>query len=92
MNVAGEDGATRRNRAEHRVDFTEVERFDFEDALEIDVADTVADGEVRRAALGFIGNRLHMLVYVELGDRIRVISLRRATRRERLRYERHHIG
>lgn len=82
----------RANRAKHRVDLADAERFEFENVLEIDVADAAADGEVRRAALGFIGNRLHMLVYVEHGDRIRVISLRRATRKERFDYERHHFG
>lgn len=44
-------------------------------------------GELRMKALGFIGVRLHVLIFTERGDKIRVISLRKATKREVEAYE-----
>jgi len=43
--------------------------------------------EVRWTALGFIGNRLHVLTYTVRGENIRLISLRKANKREREYYE-----
>ncbi|MBL8197762.1 MAG: BrnT family toxin [Chromatiales bacterium] len=39
-------------------------------------------GELRRIALGHLDDRLHVLCYVLRGDRMRVISLRKANARE----------
>lgn len=44
-------------------------------------------GEVRTRALGFIGDTLYALVFTMRGSVLRVISLRRANRKERNRYE-----
>lgn len=38
-------------------------------------------GEARFFALGYIGNRLHALVFTKSGATVRVVSLRRAQRR-----------
>jgi uncharacterized protein len=38
--------------------------------------------ELRERALGFIGVRLHMLVFTRRGDNIRIISLRKAEKKE----------
>ncbi|MGX7003488.1 BrnT family toxin [Caballeronia sp. KNU42] len=43
--------------------------------------------ERRFQALGFIADRLHMLVFTPRGDKIHVISLRKANLREVKRYE-----
>jgi hypothetical protein len=60
--------------------------FDFDSALV--VRDTREDyGEDRFIALGLIGERLHVLAYTMRGDRLRVISLRKANAREVERYE-----
>ena len=64
----------------HGVDFAEVARFDFAGAV-AEVEER--GGEVRYVATGYIGGRLHKLVYVMRGGNIRVISLRRANDRER---------
>jgi uncharacterized DUF497 family protein len=45
-----------------------------------------ACGVVRTVALGFIGARLHVLVYTRRGQRCRVISLRKAGPKEAARY------
>jgi uncharacterized DUF497 family protein len=44
-------------------------------------------GERRYIALGFISGRLHVMVYTERVDAVQLISLRKANRRERIRYE-----
>ena len=43
-------------------------------------------GEERVFALGYIGNRLHAIAYVERGEVTRIISLRKANPREENRY------
>jgi len=43
--------------------------------------------EERFIALGLIGERLHSLVFTVRGNAVRVISLRKANRREELGYE-----
>ncbi|MEQ8403291.1 MAG: BrnT family toxin [Roseitalea porphyridii] len=98
INPAGEDGAmfewdadkARRNRAKHRVDFTEIERFDFGTCIEFDVTEMAQDGEERVMAIGFIGVHLHVLIYTERGETMRLISLRRATPEETRLYHAEH--
>lgn len=69
------------NIAKHGVSFEEVRGFDWTTAIEAE--DTRYDyGETRIQALGLIGDRHHVLVYTRRGDTIRVISLRKANRRE----------
>jgi uncharacterized DUF497 family protein len=82
----------RANRAKHGIDFADVKRFEFADALEMDDTDMRADGEPRTKAVGFIGSRLHVLIYTERKGHIRVISLRRAENEEKRAYERYHLG
>jgi uncharacterized protein len=67
----------RRNIAEHRVDFTAAENFDWESAL-TGVDHREDYGELREIAIGFIGVRLHVMVFTRRGDATRVISLRKA--------------
>lgn len=44
-------------------------------------------GENRYIAAGFLAGRLHILVFTPTADGIRVISFRKANRRELRRYE-----
>jgi uncharacterized DUF497 family protein len=44
-------------------------------------------GERRYEALGYVGSRLHVVVYAAAADSVRVISFRKANRREVTRYE-----
>ena len=44
-------------------------------------------GETRFMAMGAIAGRLHVLVYTKRGQTVRIISLRRANKREVKRYE-----
>ena len=74
------------NKAAHGVNFADAERFDWQTALVIE--DTRRDyGEKRYVALGKVGERIHAMVFSPRGDAVRLISLRKANRREIRRYE-----
>ncbi|TAN46351.1 MAG: BrnT family toxin [Rhodospirillales bacterium] len=75
-----------RNIAKHGVDLADAEGFDFAKAI-VAIDDRADYGEVREVAVGFIGERLHVLVFTRRGGDIHVISLRKANRRECSRYE-----
>ncbi|WP_092495912.1 BrnT family toxin [Faunimonas pinastri] len=74
------------NVAKHGIEFTEAERFDFASARTV-IDDRFDYGEVREIAFGYIGTRLHVLVFSRRGSDLRVISLRKANARERTFYE-----
>jgi uncharacterized protein len=68
------------------IPFDLAERFDWESA--IITRDVRKDyGEDRFLALGLIDGRLHSLVFTPRSKRIRVISLRKANKREIKTYE-----
>ena len=72
-----------RNR---NLSFEEVVDFDFETAsFTIDKRKNY--GEIRRCAIGYLGNRLHALIFTETLKGIRVISFRKANKREIANYE-----
>jgi len=74
------------NRREHGISLEKAQDFDFSTALQAE--DARRDyGEARTIALGYIGVRLHVLVYTMRGATVRPISLRKANKRERNRYE-----
>lgn len=61
-------------------------QFDFESAFYQE--DTRKNyGEARYAALGYLSGRLHVLIFTPIDDGVRVISLRKANKREVRRYE-----
>jgi hypothetical protein len=73
------------NIANHGVDMAEPEHFDFDTTFM--TPDTRRDyGEHRIIAVGFIRDRLHVLVFTMPATTIRVISLRKANRRESKTY------
>ena len=43
-------------------------------------------GERRYEALGYVGQRLHVVVYARVANSVRVISFRKANRRETRKY------
>ncbi len=66
--------------------FERAEMIDWETAVTLE--DTRRDyGERRYITYGMIGERLHVLVWTPRGRKRRVISLRKANRRERSLYE-----
>ena len=78
----------RRNLAKHRVSFHEASTV-FGDALSITISDPLHSEEEDRFVL--IGrscrNRLLAVVHTERGGRVRIISARPATRKERSCHE-----
>jgi uncharacterized protein len=75
-----------RNIELRSLSFEEVVDFEFETALFF--PDQRQDyGEVRIRALGWLGKRLHALVFVETRQGIRVVSFRKANKREVNIYE-----
>jgi uncharacterized DUF497 family protein len=74
------------NLSQHGVALADALAMDFDTALV--ARDERRDyGETRYQALGFIGGRLHMLVFTMRGKTLRGISLRKANERERVRYD-----
>lgn len=76
------DEAKRRsNIAKHGVDFSAAERMGWSDG--VTTPDNRRDyGEARFVTLGMIDGRLHICAWTPRGDRVRIISLRKANERE----------
>jgi uncharacterized DUF497 family protein len=76
------------NLAKHKVSFVEAATV-FGDPLGRIVADPRHSSEEERFALLGLSrdHRLHVVMYVDRGEAIRLISARRATGRERKNYE-----
>jgi len=73
------------NLAKHGVGFEAVFGFDWSSA--IITSDSRSDyGEDRFEAVGFIDDRLFVLIFTLRGSAVRVISLRKANKRERNDY------
>jgi len=69
------------NLRKHGVAFEKAHYFQFSTAVEW-LDDWSGYGEERIKATGFIGNKLHVLIYTQRGNAIRVISLRMAIRKD----------
>lgn len=81
------DPAKRQSNLEkHGVDFEDAVNFVFSTALAWE-DERVDYGEVRWVAIGFLGRRLHVICFVETDTGIRVISFRKANKREVKEYE-----
>jgi len=74
------------NRAKHGLSLDMAIDLDWDAAL-VWIDHRVAYGEQRYAALAPLGGRLYFVAYVDRGDVRRIISLRRANRRESRHYE-----
>ncbi len=72
------------NIQKHGVDFTAVRRFHWPTSTR---DRSVRQGEERFLSLGYVGDRVHAVVYVRRGGNIRIISMRKANPREVERYD-----
>lgn len=75
------------NVVKHGLDFELARRFDWDRAVAF-IDSRREYGELRRRAYGPIDGRLCVLVFTIRDDVVRVISLRKANRREIKHYER----
>lgn len=74
-----------RNGRERGLPFDLVHAFDWDTAwFNYDLRKDY--GEVRIIAIGYIGTRLHVIIFSPKEDHIRVISLRKANMKEQMRY------
>ncbi len=87
MNLEWDEKKNAANLLKHGLSFQEIVRFNWEMAR-LYTDDRKDYGEDRIEARGFVGDRLHIVVFVLRGDRTRLISFRKANRRERAEHER----
>ena len=81
MRVYFDSTKNERNVRNRGISFESAADFDFETAL-VYVDERRDYGEARFVALGLLDERLHVLCFTEASDGIRVISFRKAYRRE----------
>jgi uncharacterized DUF497 family protein len=86
MDITFDPNKYSRNIEERGISFECAADFDFDTAKFVN-DDRKNYGEIRMRALGFIGDRLHALVFTETETGIRVISLRKANKCEVKLYE-----
>jgi uncharacterized DUF497 family protein len=84
VEISFDPSKNERNIRERGLSFERAAEFDFATA-EIDPV--LRNGELRYLASGFLGDRLHVLCFKQVDDGIRVISFRKANKREVRRYE-----
>ena len=75
----------RKNLAKHGLDFARVPFLEWETATVLE--DRRSDyGEPRYWAFGLLSGRMHLVAFTVRGNKIRVISFRKASRKEIQRY------
>ena len=85
MNYSFDPAKQALNVKRHGLFFTEAQEFEWESAL-IVLDDRRNYGETRFTATGLIGNRVCVMVFHLRETSVRLISLRKANRREVMRY------
>jgi uncharacterized DUF497 family protein len=88
MEITYDAAKNARNIAQRGLSFDMVAEFDFSTA-QVYVDSRRDYGECRYIGIGYIGQRLHVVVFTETERGLRVISLRKANSREVQAYERH---
>jgi hypothetical protein len=86
VNIEFDDAKSRRNARERGLPFDRAAEFEWESAIyEEDVREDY--GERRIVAIGLLEERLHVLCFTPIEDGARIISFRKANRREVNAYE-----
>lgn len=73
------------NLAKHGLSLAEADRIDWDTAL-IEEDDLRNFGEARMLGIGYIGHRLYFVVFVERDGLRRIISMRKASNKEKATY------
>lgn len=81
-----DEGKRQANLAKHGVDFARVAEFDWASAT-VEPDERQDYGELRLKALGRIGGRLYVMAFTRRQGETRVISLRKANKREQRYWE-----
>jgi len=88
MVITWDEKKNRQNKKKHRVSFETAQLF-FDDPLHVSVRDPLEGDEERWRTMGLVGSTVVLLIahtYAEYGgeERIRIISARKATKKERV--------
>lgn len=86
MKIEFDPVKSKKNARERGLPFSLVEEFEWETCQTQDDI-RVAYPEPRRVSVGFIGRRLHVVCHAPVEGGIRIISFRKANRREIRKYE-----
>lgn len=86
MRIEFDPDKNERNIRTRGLSFERAADFDFETAL-IDIDERLDYGEVRMTAIGSLSGIIHVLIFTMRGDILRVVSFRKANKREVRRYE-----
>lgn len=86
MDYEWDEGKREANRIKHGFDFHEMAHFQWESAM-VMVDNRYDYSEERKIAIGYIGNRLFLVVFTIRGEALRIIGLRKANKREKALYE-----
>lgn len=88
MGFEWDEDKRERNLQDHKIDFPTVTDL-FDDPRKVVFSDDRKDyGERRYILLGFLRQKLYQVVFTWCGENIRIISARRAKRREKRIYDR----
>ncbi len=87
MEITFDPAKNERNLRLRGISFEMAAEFEFDSAT-FDEDQRKDYGEIRTLSIGYIGDTLHALVFTLRNGKIRVISLRRANRKERDKYAR----
>lgn len=85
MKITFDPAKDAKNTAERGLPFAQAAAFDF-DGAKVWEDDRFAYPETRYIALGYLGNRLHVLCFALIEGGIRVISFRKANAKEARRH------
>lgn len=86
MDFEWDDEKRTRNLEKHEVDFGSFAMFDWDTALTLE-DERFTYGERRYVSIGKIANRIFVAVWTERSSNLRLISLRKANKREVRRYD-----
>ena len=94
MRILWDQNKSQSNQVKHKVSF-EIAGLVFEDPFHLSTLERIENGEERWQTLGMVGNVVVLLVahtHTEQNGEevVRIISARKATRKERQRYEEGH--
>ena len=89
MKIEFDQSKSRKNALERDLPFDRVTEFVWETST-TNPDDRFVYPEPRYSSFGFIGERLHYLCFTPILDGIRVISFRKANKREIAKYEKVH--
>jgi uncharacterized DUF497 family protein len=85
MNFEWDPAKRLANIAKHGLDFEDVTRMDWNEVTILEDR-RFAYGEARYWAFGMLDGHLHMVAFTRPGNSVRVVSFRRASRKERKSY------